>query len=1405
MASQNNLEELYANLSLEDEDEGGVLVGEDEVSPIRQTFILVGRFLADKNINFPAMQNVLAALWRPKEGVEIHDLGGQRYSFVFYHVLDMEKVVEGGPWTFEQSLLILHKLGETEDVNTVALNKIYIWVQVYDFATEYDKGEDYQIKRRLCGDCAVLYANPGKIIERAYGVWLRAPNKSNKVQNIGSKWLRNGPDGGQAWQAAITGSSNSGHDGREITSAIHGNRRSGYVYVDVQGHSGGLALLWKNEGGCRIRDVSRNFIDVEVENDQIGRWRYTGFYGCPERNRRRESWDMLKMLAGRSSLPWCVFGDFNDMLYMHEKRGGRRHPFSLLKGFSDTLQECGLTDLGFVGEQFTWKRSRGQHNWVQERLDRGVANNAWKELFPGAEVCVIEVATSDHLPIHIEGVILVEKINRCGTKLQEWGGISHRYRQQIQECRSWLRRLRSRRDAAGIQRYNKVRWEFLNLLEKQEVYWKQRAKQHWLREGDKNTRFFHRFASTRRKNNKLERIKNAEGEWQETKEGVHGVITEYFTDLFQARNVDGCLSEYEQVNILSDEENRELIADISVTEVKTVVFSMHADKASGPDGFNPAFYQAFWDIIQVDVVNFCHEFMCTGRLPEGINDAMVCLIPKIKKPQIMGDLRPISLCNVLVRILSKVLSNRLKKCLGSIISDKQSAFIEGRLLTDNALIAFEVNHFMKRKTQDKNGIAGLKIDISKAYDRLEWGFIRNMMRKFGFGQLWIDRVMYYIESVKYSFIHDGEVFGNITPGRGIRQGDPISSYIYIMCAEGLSAIIRRNEEAGMIHGCRVARGAPRISHLLFADDCYLFFKATKTEAQIMKRILNRYAEMSGQLINFNKSAITFSTNTKSEQRSEVSTQLGVQEKDEPDKYLGMPMRIGSNRSVVFGFLADRVQQKLQAWTAQNISKAGKVTLLKTSAQSIPNFWMNLLLVPREICDKIEKAMNAYWWGGGGERKGIKWMRWERLCEAKYYAHTSFLEASLGANPSYMWRSIMASQEIIKQGCKRKIGDGKSTKVWQIPWLPCKNNGYLSSEAHVELQETLVHNLMMEEDKGNFSVKSCYRQIRGESTGDEGGFWKQIWGLKLPGKVVNMVWRACKGVLPTAMKLAKKGVSLDVICAWCREQVETPIHTVFTCPFAREVWAQVGMQEIIPLDEGVTVLQVLKEAFSRYSRDRRVMIGVYCWGLWWRRNSWVWDRKSISTFGVKSMVMSLVQEWQRSQETGQGARGRKCSVNKRWCRPQEGWVKINIDAACHDQVGYIGAGCIVRDDRGRFIRARSIKIRGGWQPREAEALSLKEALSWVREWRSSRCVFELDAKIVVEAVYTNGGNSNFHTIIEDCRDILKHFQEVLVVFDHQSANTVAHLLAQAACSMTDQMEWLDTAPDFILCNLFSDEI
>lgn len=311
-------------------------------------------------------------------------------------------------------------------------------------------------------------------------------------------------------------------------------------------------------------------------------------------------------------------------------------------------------------------------------------------------------------------------------------------------------------------------------------------------------------------------------------------------NLFKASLVSDYLSTREKISEVIEEQNNYLSTSITNEEVKNAIDSMYPEKSPGCDGLNQGFYQAYWSVVGKDVVDFCQHFFSTGELPTGVNLTLVCLIPKVKQPQQMTDLRPISLCNVMFRILSKVMENRLKSCLPTLISDKQSAFVEGRLLTDNALIAFKVNHYIKWRTQGANGMANLEIDVSKAYDRLEWDFLEHMLCKFGFNQMWIDRVMKCVKTVTYSYLQNGMEFGEVISHRGIRQEDPISSYLYIMCAEGLNSIIRRHEEIGLIRECSIARGAPSISHLLFTDDYYLFFKATGPKATIMKNILLRY-------------------------------------------------------------------------------------------------------------------------------------------------------------------------------------------------------------------------------------------------------------------------------------------------------------------------------------------------------------------------------------------------------------------------------------------------------------------------------------------------------------------------------------------------------------------------------------
>jgi hypothetical protein len=183
---------------------------------------------------------------------------------------------------------------------------------------------------------------------------------------------------------------------------------------------------------------------------------------------------------------------------------------------------------------------------------------------------------------------------------------------------------------------------------------------------------------------------------------------------------------------ITQEDNDMLLAPITKDELKEALFEMHPDKAPGPDGFNPAFYQHFWELCGDDIFVAMKEWLERGYFSSSLNDTNICLIPKCERLASMKDLRPISLCNVLYKIVSKLLANRLKGCLAKCVSEEQSAFQEGRSILDNALIAIEVVHALKRKTRGRKGSLALKIDISKAYDRVDWGFLRGMLERLGF-------------------------------------------------------------------------------------------------------------------------------------------------------------------------------------------------------------------------------------------------------------------------------------------------------------------------------------------------------------------------------------------------------------------------------------------------------------------------------------------------------------------------------------------------------------------------------------------------------------------------------------------------------------------------------------------------
>lgn len=377
------------------------------------------------------------------------------------------------------------------------------------------------------------------------------------------------------------------------------------------------------------------------------------------------------------------------------------------------------------------------------------------------------------------------------------------------------------------------------------------------------------------------------------------------------------------------------------------------------------------------------DFFETGQLANDLNETNIVLIPKKKTPVNMGYLRPIALCNVSYEVVSKVLANRMKPLLDKVISPNQIAFIPGRLISDYIIVSFEVLHYLKRKRIGKEGYMAIKLDMSKAYDRIEWNFMVAIMGKMGFDARWTRLLSYCLSSVRYKVIHGGKEMGPIVPSRGIRQGDPILPYLFIICHEGFTALINKYIKKGWTHGCRVTNGAPSISHMLFADDSYLHCKATTGEAFKVSQLLQDFEHASGQQVNRQKSSIFFSTNTTEMFRAAISGQMRMNEASEDSMYLGLPNIMGRNKNVILGFLKDKVRKRVVNWDGQIISKPAKEILLKTVIQALPTYAMSVFLLPLEMCKDIEQLMCRFCWKTDTKNnKGIHWASWDRMCKPK---------------------------------------------------------------------------------------------------------------------------------------------------------------------------------------------------------------------------------------------------------------------------------------------------------------------------------------------------------------------------------------------------------------------------------------
>ena len=280
----------------------------------------------------------------------------------------------------------------------------------------------------------------------------------------------------------------------------------------------------------------------------------------------------------------------------------------------------------------------------------------------------------------------------------------------------------------------------------------------------------------------------------------------------------------------------------SKREIRDAAFDCGSNKAPGPDGFNFRFVKRFWNLFEDDFYKILEEFYATGTINSGCGSAFITLIPKVKSPVGLKDYRPITLIGMISKVISKILTNRLKKVLGKVISESQSAFLSDRFILDGPLVVNEIMDWLKKR---KKKAFLLKIDFEKAYDNVNWHFLISMMSQMGFPVRWCTWIKGILVSSRASILVNGSPTFQFTSGKGLRQGDPLSPFLFLIVMECLSWMLDRAKIIGVHEGITLPANGVNINHLFYADDALIIGVWSRDNLQCTARILRVFLSMLG--------------------------------------------------------------------------------------------------------------------------------------------------------------------------------------------------------------------------------------------------------------------------------------------------------------------------------------------------------------------------------------------------------------------------------------------------------------------------------------------------------------------------------------------------------------------------------
>ncbi|KAL2226615.1 UNVERIFIED_CONTAM: hypothetical protein Sindi_2020200, partial [Sesamum indicum] len=413
---------------------------------------------------------------------------------------------------------------------------------------------------------------------------------------------------------------------------------------------------------------------------------------------------------------------------------------------------------------------------------------------------------------------------------------------------------------------------------------------------------------------------------------------------------------------ITDEEASHLLLPLSPDDVKQAVFDIAEDKAPGPDGYSLGFFKAAWPVVGEEVTRAVLDFFSTGKLLKHINSTILALIPKVHTPMSVNDFRLISCCNVLYKIIAKLLVQRLSVLLDKIISPYQTTFIPGRSIGDNIMLAQEL--FSGYNQMRLPPRCALKVDIRKAYDTVEWDFFLAVLQLFGFPPKFTRWIEECVSTTSFLIGLNRRPHGFFFLGkaRGLRQGDPLSPYLFVLVMEALHLGFLQRIEQDMQFTYHLKSESSKVFQMGFADDLLLFCRADFDSIRVFKEGLDWFAEVSGLRLNVQKSHLIISHSAQ-ELKDQMLEILGFQEGHLPMKYLGLPLI--SSRLSIFDCqpLISKIDARITGWEGISLSYAGRVQIIKFVLSALSLYWASAFILPKKVINEIENRLRNFLWKG----------------------------------------------------------------------------------------------------------------------------------------------------------------------------------------------------------------------------------------------------------------------------------------------------------------------------------------------------------------------------------------------------------------------------------------------------------